>query len=207
MNSVNFSSDDFPVMNAYIDSDCLNEFYETVIDHNEHYRKFSAGEFLKRSYVFSGKYLTFAGALMFGNIMRVKATLAVGARHVAIEAVNIWEAYNDLLPRLTSKLSFRCREKFREIFVNALLYSDYSIDNVINITILPQPPRALIEYPGTIDSRIKNYRLQKIFELSGIIRANNERTHENLEQDILNFRVRATIKLEGISQLPLPKIL
>ena len=204
---MSFSRDDFPVVNAYIDSDCLNEFREIVISCDERYRNFSAGEFLTRSYIFSGKYLTFAGALMFGNIIRVRATLDYEARHVEIEALNIWKAYTNILPRLICKLSAQCRKIYREAFINALLNSDYCMDNKINVIISPNPPRVLIDYPGLINSNTRNNRLQKIFELAGILRDEHISQRINIEQDVLNLRVKASFELEGPAELPQPVIL
>ena len=207
MNALKFGGDDYPLMNAYIDPDCLNEFRERVITLHDEYKKFTAGEFLTRSYIFSGKYLTFAGALMFGNIIRVTATLNHDGKQVVIEAQNIWEAYTNLLPRLTSKLSSRCRKIYREAFINALLFSEYNINNKINVTISSKPPKVSIDYPGIITSTTRNHRLKKIFELAGILESKHNELDIMLEQDTLNLRVKASFELEGPAQLPQPVIL
>ena len=64
------SNNDRPAMNLYIDQDSLNDFYGTVIKLHDEYKNFSVEDFLCKSFIFSGKFLTFAGALMFGNIMK-----------------------------------------------------------------------------------------------------------------------------------------
>ena len=207
MSALQNLGDDYPFMNAYIDPDCLNEFRERVITLHDEYKKFTAGEFLTRSFIFSGKYLTFAGALMFGNIIRVRATLNHENRHVEIEALNIWEAYHDLLPRLISKLSLRCRKIYREAFINALLHSDYNIDNKINVIISSNPAKVLIDNPGIILDTTRNHRLRKIFKLAGILGNKHDELDITLEQDTLNLRVKTSFELEGLEKLPTPIIL
>ena len=92
-----YGGDDFEFMNACINSESLNDFYETVINLHDEYKNFNHGEFLRRSFIFSGKYLTFAGALMFSNIIRVKAELKYSQGHAEIQALNIWDAYKNIL--------------------------------------------------------------------------------------------------------------
>ena len=143
---------------------------------------------------------------MFGKIIRVRAKV----NDTKIEAYNIWRSYTDILPRLTQKLSDRCAGAFREAFINALLHSDYNISRSINVTVKPRPLRAIIDNPAIIRGTVRNHRLMKMFVLSGISRCSHEgieriKTYDpnfNLEQDMLNFRVRASISLEGIESLP-----
>lgn len=281
-----FSRDDFPVENANFDDEAMNEFREVVIKSHDEYKIFSRDEFLRRSFIFSGKHLTFAGALMFGDIMQIRAGLHYNSDIIAIEANNIWKAYRNILPRITLKLSDKCAAAVHEALINSLLHSDYNISREINITITPNPAKILIDNPGTIRGVVRNQRLMKIFDLAGISRykvsnamgihddTGNEKTfnsymlsvsHENiscnhdrssghessnvyceqpdsldrkhashefyaaktfmppifpihaktgmyiiktfsptfkLEQDMLNFRVNATLRLEGYSELP-----
>lgn len=202
-----FSRDDEPAMNFFINQDCLNDFYNDVIKIHEEYKNFSISEFLCRSFIFSGKYLTFAGALMFGNIIKVRAALDYPSLHAELEEFNIWNAYKNILPRLVNKLSSRCSEAFQEIFINALLHADYHINNFINVVITPGPPKVLIENPGIIKRGTRNQRLKKIFELSEISKKNRGldtvkkyMPSFRLEQDMLNFCVKSSLELEGISE-------
>ena len=196
------SRDDEPAVNFYLDSESLNDFYKTIINLHYEYKNFSAEDFLCRSFIFSGKFLTFSGALMFGNIIRVRAVLDSPDNHVEIEAGNIWDAYKNILPRLANKLSPGCSQSFQEIFINSLLHSDYRAGNLIEILITPNPARALITNPGTIINKNRNNRLKKIFELSGMfIKSRNLESVKKfmpsfkLEQDTLNFRVKASLNL------------
>ena len=205
MDAGTFSRDDFPVK-AMLDENCMNKFRDAVLSLNTGYENLNRDEFFRRTFIYSGKYLTFAGALMFGKIMRVRAKV----NDAKIEAHNIWRAYTDIFPRLTQKLSDRCACAFREAFINALLHSDYNISRLITVTVKPRPLRAVIDNPAIIRGTVRNHRLMKMFVLSGISRCSHEgieriKTYDpnfNLEQDMLNFRVRASISLEGIESLP-----
>ena len=198
------SRDDLPAMNFYLNPESLEDFYNTVIKLHSEYKNFSSEEFLCRSFIFSGKFLTFAGALMFGNIIKIRAVLDSSAEHAELEARNIWDAYKNILPRLVNKLSPGCSQAFQEIFVNSLLHADYNAGNFINISITSEPAKVSITNPGILRSETRNHRLKKIFELSGIFI--KDRSLENvkkfmpqfrLEEDFLNFRVKAELDLEG----------
>ncbi len=207
----NFS--DEPAINFYLNPESLEDFYNTVINLHAEYKNFSPEEFLCRSFIFSGKFLTFAGALMFGNIIKVRAVLDSPTEHAELESRNLWDAYKNILPRLVKKLSPGCSQAFQEIFINALLHSDYNAGNQIDV-LITNPPKVLITNPGTIRSSTRNYRLKKIFSLAGIFQEG--RTLDDvrkfmptfrLEEDILNFRVKALLRLEGFSELNTPTIL
>ncbi|MBQ7195935.1 MAG: putative DNA binding domain-containing protein [Synergistaceae bacterium] len=207
----NFS--DEPAIKFYLNPESLEDFYNTVINLHAECKNFSTEEFLCRSFIFSGKFLTFAGALMFGNIIKVHAVLDSPTEHAELEARNLWDAYKNILPRLVKKLSPGCSQAFQEIFINALLHSDYHAGNQIDV-LITNPPKVLITNPGTICSDTRNHRLKKIFSLSGIFREG--RTLDavrkfmptfRLEEDILNFRVKALLRLEGFSDLNTPTIL
>lgn len=198
--------DDEPAMNLYLDPESLNDFYETVIKIHDEYKNFSHEDFLCKSFIFSGKFLTFAGALMFGNIIRVRVILNSDDKHIEIEAQNIWDAYKNILPRLANKLSPGCSQAFQEIFVNALLHSDYEIGNFIEIFINSDPAKVLITNPGIITGHARNRRLKKIFGLSGMSAVGRglETVKKfmptfRLEQDMLNFRVKAKLLLSGMN--------
>lgn len=202
------SLDDEPAMNFYLNPESIEDFYNTVIKIRPEYKNFSTEDFFSRSFIFSGKFLTFAGVLMFGNIIKVRAVLDYSSKRTEITENNIWDAYKNILPRLVSKLSSRCSQAFQEIFVNALLHSNYKADNFINVSITSNPAKVLIENPGTIRRGTRNKRLEKIFEISGI--SKKGRSLETikkympsfrLEQDMLNFRVRASLELEGLAEL------
>lgn len=205
MDALSLSRDDFPVK-AKLDEECMNEFRDSVLKLHPDYANLNHNEFFRRTYIYSGRHLTFAGALMFGKFIRVR----VNVNDTKIDAYNIWRAYRDILPRLTQKLSDKCACALREAFINSLLHSDYNISRVINVTIKPRPLRAITDNPAIIRGITRNHRLEKIFMLSGI----SSGTHKGierikhyapkfkLEQDMLNFRVRASIPLEGIESLP-----
>ena len=209
------SRDDFAFLNASIKSESLKDFYETVIRLHKDYKVLRTEEFLRRSFIFSGKYLTFAGALMFSNIIRVKAELNYSEGHFEIEEFNIWDAYRNILPRLEANLSTESAIILRESFVNALLHSDYNLDNKINILITPEPAKISIDNPGLVRGTVRNKRLEKIFKLSGISESKHKgiETIRNyfssfkLEQDLINFRTRTKFEIKGIKKLPSPKIL
>ena len=141
---------------------------------------------------------------MFGEIMRVQARLKYFDVNAELEAKNIWRAYTEILPKLTCKLSRTCAEDFRAIFINALLHSDYNISRKIIITITSNPSKVSIINPGTIRGITRNHRLAKMFELSGISHVKKTLT---LQQDMLNFRVKSELMLEGLETLPEPVIL
>ena len=114
-----FSRDDYPVTCA-LDSGQVNAFRNAVTARDDSYRYFTRDEFLRRTGIYSGKYLTFAGALMFGDCMNVRTVLHHNGRTVQASAHSIWSAYTCLLPRLTRKLSGECTAVFREAVINAI---------------------------------------------------------------------------------------
>ncbi len=188
--SLEFSRDDFPVNNYSLDDESIKNFRRLVIKFHDEYKSLNHQNFLRKSFIYSGNYLTFAGELH--NKSQI----------ISLESKNIWRAYSEILPRLTLKLSDRCADSFREIFINSLLHSDYNIDTHINITINSRPARVIIDNPGTIRGTTRNLRIQKIFSLAGIRTKGLEsiKLYEpsfKLNQDMLNFRVNATLSLEG----------
>ena len=220
--SNDFSKDDYPAGNITLMEKPLNEFHTRVTALNEGMKRLPRDEFLRRTGVYSGEVLTFAGALMFGDILRVRTVLDYSGGHAEISAVNIWDAYNEILPRLISPLSSKCVSALRELFVNALLHSDYYADNHINVSITSNPPKVLADNPGTIRGTIfaqRNHRIAKMFALSGITRDMKRGTLHGLdiireympsfalEVDMLNFRTISSLTLEGKSSLPEPVIL
>lgn len=209
-----FSRDDFPVKDTAVNEKCISEFYERVTELNGEMKRFQRDEFLRRCGVFSGKYLTFAGALMFGGALRVSAVLDYPDGHVEIERHNIWRAYTDILPRLTAPLSSECSQALTEVFVNALLHSDYNVDTHINILITSNPPKLFTDNPGTVRGITRNHRLKKILTLSGITSnkhgLNIIRSYMPsfaLTEDMLNLRTNSTLLLKGKEVLPEPIIL
>ena len=209
--SLNYSRDDYAVddSNINLDTKSINEFRASITKYNF----LSEQEFLRQTFIYSGKHLTFAGALMFGNILQVSAELHHSGKIFSREAYNIWQAYSDLIPRLTCMLSSQCAGSVKAALLNALLHADYNIDRHINISIIANPPRIIINNPGIIcDSEsIRNYRLYKIFELAGISHGMNiiksYQPNFRLVQDFAEFRVIAEIMLEGSNSLPAPVIL
>lgn len=192
-----FSRDDFPV-NCPLDDRDTEAFREAVISRHGEYRHFSRDEFLRRAGVYSGQYLTFAGALMFGDMLNVRAVLWHKGRGAETGAANIWSAYAGLLPKLTQKLSPDSSALLREGFINALLHSDYNTDTNINIYITSSPARAIIDNPGLIRGTVRNYRLKRMFHMAGI-------THKHsgvitLKQDMLELRTQTTIRLAGLPE-------
>ena len=213
------SRDDYPVSNITLSEKSLGRFHAKVTAIHEGMRRFTRDEFLRRTGVYSGDFLTFAGALMLGDIMRVSAVLDYSEGHEQISASNIWDAFAGILPRLLAPLSSRCAEAFRELFINSLLHADYNSDNHINFLITPDPPKVFADNPGIVRRAARNHRLAKMFALSGIISPLTRRTPHGLdmireympsftlEENMLELRTCATLRLEGKSGLPEPIIL
>lgn len=210
------SRDDYPAGNVTLNEESIARFRENVTALNEGMRRFTRDEFLRRTGVYSGKFLTFAGALMLGDMVRIRAVLDYSGGHAEISAVNIWDAYAGILPRLTAPLSSKCAAAFREMFVNSLLHSDYNAGNDINIFITSNPPKVFADNPGTIRGTIRNHRLAKMFALSGITRRNHIHGLDiirdympgfRLDENMLELRTNATLHLEGRAGLPVPVML
>ena len=194
------SADDFPVSaDTPLNAESLEAFRHIVLGRHEEYRCFARDEFLRRTGIFSGKHLTSAGALMFGETVNVRAVLKHGKTHAEIEALNIWDAYTNILPRITLKLSAKCTESVRDAFAGALLHADYTLDTHITAEILSSPPRIVINYPGLIRPNVRNHRLARIFALAGF----HAPIHTHAVQDMLNFRAITTIFLEGLTSIVL----
>ncbi|MBQ3585867.1 MAG: hypothetical protein II964_04035 [Synergistaceae bacterium] len=214
------SKDDYPFKNITLSEKSITEFQARVTTLNEGMKRFERDEFLRRTGAYSGEFMTFAGALMFGDILRVRAVLDYSGGHAEIQAVNIWDSYAEILPRLAAPLSSKCSEAFRELFINTILHADYYSDKNINMFITSNPPKVFADNPGTIRGTIRNHRLAKMFALSGITsrltRRNNLHGLEiireympsfRLEENMLSFRTSATLILEGKSGLPEPVML
>ena len=214
--SNDFSRDDYPVKNIPLNEESLSQFRMKVLTLNECMRRFEREEFLRRIGACSGKFLTFAGALMFGDILRIRAEIDYPLGHAEIEAVNIWDSYTKILPRLIAPLSSKCAQAFTEMFINSLLHSDYNAGNDINFSITPNPPKVFADNPGTIRGAIRNHRIKKMFALSGIIQ--RRKFHGlniirdfmpsfTLHENMLELRTNAELTLEGKMTLPDPIIL
>lgn len=208
------SRDDTPTTAGLNDSD-MAAFVERVITRRQDMSSYPRDEILRRCGVYSGKYLTFAGALMLGDMLRLSAVLEYYGGREEISAVNIWRAYTEILPRLTRALSEKCAHAFREMFINSLLHADYNIDTRIDIRITSSPPTATADNPGIIRWAVRNHRLAKMFALSGIT---GGRLHGldiihsympdfTLTQNMLDFRTISTLLLEGRADLPEPVML
>ena len=206
-----FSRDDYPVRNVLLCEKSISEFHMKAARLNEGLRKFSRVEFLRRSGAYSGEFLTLAGALMFGDILRVNAVLDYDGGNAEIEARNIWDAFTMIFPRISAPLSSKCAAAFREVFINALLHADYNADSHVNFVITSNPPRVFADNPGTIRGTIRNHRLAKMFMVSGLTA--RRKSHGlniirgympsfTLEENMLDLRTSATLTLEGKSILP-----
>ena len=187
------SGDDFPYDGAVLDASAVDAFREMVLALHDGFRHLKHKEFMRRAGIFSGKHVTFAGALMFGQALNITAKLSHKELHAEIDAHNIWEALTVILPRLSLCLPAKCREELHDAFITSLLNADYNIDAHINITILSSPARIVIDSPRHIS---RNHRLRKIAALAGITAAPFEPEH-----DMLNFRAISTILLGGTSPL------
>ncbi len=208
------SRDDFP-FSATLNENDVDAFTARVVELHGDMRRYSRAELLKRAGVYSGEHLTFAGALMFGDIVRILARLEYSGGHAEIVAVNIWRAITEILPRLTFALSENCAQAFREAFINSLLHADYNVDRHITIAILPSPPTVTFDNPGMIRWTTRNHRLSKMFALSGITDGNSHgldiirsyMPNFKITQDMLNIRTISVLKLEGHGELPEPVML
>ena len=163
------AGDDYPAEDTILHEDSIDEFRRRVTALHSEYAEFSRDEFLRRTGIFSGKFLTSAGALMFGGAVNVRAVLTHKELSAEIEAANIWGAYTEILPRLTCRLSYESAQNFRGAFLRALLNADYSLGREIFITITSGPPRAIIDNPGILGKNGKNHRLTRIFALAGML--------------------------------------
>ncbi len=184
--------DDYPAENVILHEDSIDEFRRRVTALHGEFGEFLRDEFLRRTGIFSGKYLTLAGALMFGEGVSVRAVLRHQTISAEIEAVNIWEAYTEILPRLTCRLSYESAQKFRGGFVRALLNADYGISREIFITITSGPARAVIDNPGILGKSGKNRRLTRIFTLAGMLPC---RKFFTPTEQATPYRVHTTIPL------------
>ena len=170
----------------------IDEFRRRVTALHGEYGEFSRDEFLRRTGIFSGKYLTLAGALMFGEGMSVRAVLTHRNISAEVEAVNIWGAYTEIMPRLTCRLSYESAQNFRGAFLRALLNADYVISREIFITITSGPPRVIIDNPGILGKNVKNHRLTRIFTLAGMLPC---RKYFTPPEQITQHRIHTTIPL------------
>ncbi|MBQ7220953.1 MAG: hypothetical protein IJS28_08245 [Synergistaceae bacterium] len=193
-----YACDDFPADDAALHEEYIGEFRDAVIALHPELAEFSRTEFMRRTGILSGKHVTSAGALMFGEAITVSAVLTHGDIHAKIEACNIWEAYTDILPRITRTLSAKSAQRVRDAVITALLHSDYSLDSHINIFILSGPARIETDSPGIITHALRNHRLSRLAGLAGITA-----DIPHLEHDMLNFRTVTTTYIEGISAVKL----
>ncbi len=204
-----------------LNQNSVKEFHKAIISRDKSFEIFDRQEFLKRSLIFSGKYLTRAGFFILGeNSVNVNMTLkSSNGKIVNLSARNLWIAYSDMLPRLISCLSNECASAVFEIFMNAFIHADYELSDTIDILITDNPLELKITNSGlpmTINnSYSRNFRLMKIFKLLKSAHGNNYGSliikkfspDFKLEQDMLNFTSTAKIKLEGLKKLPSPVIL
>ena len=187
------SCDDFPVEDTALDSGLLEDFRRVLVrvSSNDEYSALTHDEFLRRTGIFSGKHLTSAGALMFGEALTVRAILRHGEIHAELQESNIWGAYTRILPRITRALSAKSSSEVKNALTNALIHSDYNLDTHIDISIFSRPARIIISSPGIITNSVKNHRLHKLFTLAGITAGTF-----TAEYDMLNFRTTSTSIIE-----------
>ncbi len=191
------AGDDYPAENVILHEDSIDEFRKKVTALHGEYGEFPRDEFLRRTGIFSGKFLTLAGALMFGESMSVSAVLSHKVLSAEIGAVNIWGAYTEILPRLTCRLSYESAQKFRGAFMRALLNSDYSLGRNILITITSGPSEAVIDNPGILGRSGKNRRLRKIFALAGMLPC---RKYFTPPEQATPYRISTTIPLATLPE-------
>ena len=202
--------DDVPV-NADLNAESVDSFRAAVISLHPEFEEFSRDEFMMRTGIFSGEYTTSAGAFMLGDVLKISAVLSHKDLHAELTAHNIWEACTDILPRITRRLSAKCAAAVRELAVNALLHANYSLDEHVNIFIESNPPTITIDNPAMITGSLRNHRLAKLFRLSGLAKCSsrgmqaviNYAPSFRLIQDMLNFRVIASLELEGVTPVVL----
>ncbi|MBQ7544634.1 MAG: hypothetical protein IJT02_06790 [Synergistaceae bacterium] len=192
------SGDDFPAEDSRLDSESVEAFRRVVLGRNAGLRQFARMEFMRRTGIMSGTHVTFAGALMFGEALTVKAELRHKDIRAEIEQHNIWDTMTVILPRLTRRLSAKSADNVRDALASALLRADYCLDTHINIAVLSSPPRIETDCPGIIRPRIRNHRLARMFALAGF-----SSSFFPAEQDMLNFRAHSTIFIEGITHIVL----
>ena len=160
------------------------------------------------------------GFLMLGNdSAEITAELKSDMQSITLKANNLWSAYFDMLPRLISRLSYDCARALFEMFMNALIHSDYKKSGAVTITITGNPPACTIINSGLAMSfkraALRNFRLMKIFKLLGAVRGSglgieiikNYSPEYKIMQDMLNFKTISRIPLKAMKELPSPVIL
>ncbi len=204
--AMDFAFDDAPV-NLELDSKSLENFRGKVISNNPELAKFNGLEFLKRTHVYSGKFLTEAGVLLLGcESVCVNLDLSLTReKTVHLRAGNLWNAYFHMLPRIiVPNLRKECAEALREIFTNALLHTDYRLSRNIMIRITSSPAKISIRNSCCNLRPNRNYRLMQIFRLlnaakgesSGMQKIRNYDGNFELRFDALNFEVESVLRLQ-----------
>ena len=191
--------DDEPILDKEINSNSLKQYLQEKNDLRNIYSGFG-----------NNKHLTEAGFLLLGeNSVAVKMELYNANKRIRLEANNLWKAYYVMLSRIIiPELNLDCRKAIQEIFMNALIHSDYAIKREIKIVITPKPAKITIKNPCAIIRPNRNYRLKKIFdslikkeiktEKNGMSIINGYDKNFRLEMDMLNFEVRATLRIKGL---------
>lgn len=222
--SMNFSSDDFPIRdnNKTLNIKNVLEFKEILLSRNSEISRFEKDEFLKRSFIYSGKFLSNAGFLTFGeNSVLIEIKLYYKEDIIKFESHNLWQAYFNMLPRLTRYLSDDCSKALKEMFINSIIHNDYNINNFISIKIKGGPARVIIKnfgIPRTFkdgESIFRNFRLMKIFKMIGVVNGCGsginiiKKYQDNFkpEYNMLDFSFTASINLKPRINLPGPVIL
>ena len=182
--------DDFPAEDTALDTELLEDFLRAVVRNNKNFSPLSRDEFLRRTGIFSGKYLTSAGAFMFGNGLNVQAVLKHGNIFAELQEHNLWGAYTRMLPRIIRALPGKASVEVRNAFVNSLIHADFYISNSIYVYILARPARIVINTPGIISNNVRNHRLYKLFRLAGVSAGTFVAVY-----DMLNFRTVAAVPL------------
>ena len=198
--NTSFYKSDEIIKSAVLNFEDVNNFREAVISNNPEFKFYSEKEFFKRSFICSGKYLTQAGFLMFGHDsinINVEIILNINKNITSLRAGNLWQGFYDMLPKLILKLSNNCANAVREIFLNALIHSDYNYydyyaghENKIKIEIYNEEnenlnnPVIKIINPGLVmsfnenENVCRNLRLMKIFKL---LTKNKNKNNNNKE--------------------------
>ena len=215
--AMNFPFDDTPVNDKSLNTRSLNQFLsflKNLFPRNQNL------EILKKSFIYSGNFLTEAGFLMLGtDSVNVKMQLFHDKKVITLEAHNLWNAYFHLLPKIAvSSLDYDCKNALSEMFLNSLIHSDYRVKNEINIIInkdAQSNPKITIQNPCCILRPNRNFRLMKIFKLLGVSKNEShglsviKKYDENfrLELDMLNFTVTTSIELREQTEIPkLPEV-
>ena len=204
LDALETSRDDSPVPGlamSDLDGESVASFRDKLTSRRPGWKALSMENFLKRTLVLDEcGGVTRAGELLLGknsNLVRFQKIQDVS---------NLWLACEVLLPRMSAGLTAVCAEALRECFVNAMLHAEHDA-GVIDIEL--GDGTAAFSNPGLPrssargESEARNYRLMRIFAMTGLARGEGRGLDIIREYDA-GFRLLwDMLKLATVSELAL----